>query len=251
VDKGDERRPLRPRLIFGATRFAGLKIPAKRGRILDARRGRLEGIMTSYQCAATFLGLDVAANPGQVHGVVNLRGGCVNRRDYLRRALLVLLALAFLFETWIWDRVVAAAQRLATLINWAAIRAALRRVIERLPVGVALLLFGIPFVVAEGGAFVCVLFAAMGHVVAGAIGYTAIKIVGFGLLAPIFDLTKPKLMTLPWFAFVYDKAVVFHHFALGLIAPYRAAAQKLASEFFVRVRALWARRREGANEEAR
>ena len=175
----------------------------------------------------------------------------MNRRDYLRRALLLLLALAFLFETWIWDRVVAAAQGFAALINWAAIRAALRRVIDRLPVGVALLLFGIPFVVAEGGAFFCVLFAAMGHVVAGAIGYTAIKIIGFGLLAPIFDLTKPKLMTLPWFAFVYDKALVFHHFALGLIAPYRAAARKLAGEFFARVRTLWARRSEGANEEVR
>jgi len=182
---------------------------------------------------------------------VNSRGGCVDRRDYLRRALLLLLALAFLFETWIWDRVVAGAQRLATLVNWAAIRTALRRVIDRLPVWVALMLFGVPFVVAEGGAFLCVLFAAMGHVVAGAVGYTAIKIFGFGLLAPIFDLTKPKLLTLPWFAVVYDKALVFHHFALGLIAPYRAAAKKLAGEFFARVRALWTRRGEGANEEAR
>jgi len=75
----------------------------------------------------------------------------VDRRNYLRRALLLLLALAFLFETWIWDRVVAAAQRLSTLINWAAIRAALRRVIDRLPVWVALMLFGVPFIVAELG----------------------------------------------------------------------------------------------------
>ncbi len=176
----------------------------------------------------------------------------MDRRGNLQRALVLLLALAFLFETWIWDRVAAAGQRLAALINWAAIRIALRRVIDRLPVGFALMLFGVPFVVAEGGAFLCVLVAAMGHVVAGAVGYTAIKIIGFGLLAPIFDLTKPKLMTLPWFAFVYDKALVFHHFALGLIAPYRAAARRLAGELFARVRALWARRSEGAaNEEAR
>jgi len=208
-------------------------------------------MVTICQGALAFLGLDVAANPGQVHAVVNLRGGCVDRRGNLQRALLLLLALAFLFETWIWDWVVAAAQRIAALINWAAIRAAMRRVIERLPVGVALLLFGVPFVVAEGGAFLCVLFAAMGHVVAGAVGYTAIKIIGFGLLAPIFDLTKPKLMTLPWFAFVYDKALVFHHFALELIAPYRAAARKLASDVVARVRALWGRRSAGANEEAR
>ena len=73
----------------------------------------------------------------------------------------------------------------------------------------------------------------------------SIKIFGFGLLAPIFDLTTPKLMTLPWFAFVYDKALVFHHFALGLIAPYRAAAKKLAGELFARVRALWTRRTRG------
>jgi len=207
--------------------------------------------VTIYQCAASLLGLDVAANPGQVHGVVNSRGSCVDRRGNLPRALLLLLALAFLFETWIWDRVVAAAQRLASLINWAAIRIALRRVIDGLPVWVALMLFGVPLIVAEGGAFLCVLVAAMGHVVAGAVGYTAIKIVGFGLLAPIFDLTKPKLMTLPWFAFVYDKALIFHHFALGLVAPYRAAARKLAGELFARARALWTGRSERANEEAR
>ena len=43
------------------------------------------------------------------------------------------LALAFLFETWIWDRVAAAAQRLAALVRWAEIRAALMRVVDRLP----------------------------------------------------------------------------------------------------------------------
>ena len=70
-------------------------------------------IVTIYQCAATFLGLDVAVNPGQVHGVVNSRGDCVDRRGYLRQALLLLLVLTFLLETWIWDRVVAVLQRVS------------------------------------------------------------------------------------------------------------------------------------------
>ena len=89
------------------------------------------------------------------------------------------------------------------------------RVVDRLPAWAALLLFGVPFIVAEGGAFVCVRLTAMGHVVAGAVGYAVIKLLGFGLLAAIFDLTRAKLMTLPWFAIVYDKALVFHHFALS------------------------------------
>ena len=83
----------------------------------------------------------------------------MDRRDNLPRALLLLLALAFLFETWIWDRVVAAAQRLAALVRWAEARVALMRVIDRLPAWAALLLFGVPFIVAEGGSFVCVVFA--------------------------------------------------------------------------------------------
>jgi hypothetical protein len=175
----------------------------------------------------------------------------VDRREKLPRPLLLALALAFLFETWIWDRVAAAAQRIAALVRWAEVRVALMRVIDRLPAWAALLLFGVPFIVAEGGSFVCVVLTAMGHVVAGVVGYTAIKLVGFALLAAIFDLTKPKLMTLPWFVFVYDKALVFHHFALGLIAPYRVAARKLAGDLFARARAVWARRTAGAKEEAR
>jgi hypothetical protein len=175
----------------------------------------------------------------------------VDRRDYLQRALLLLLALAFLFETWIWDRVVAVGRRIVALVPWAAIRAVLIRLIDRLPVWVALLMFGIPFVVAETGAAFCVFIAATGHILAGSVGYVAVKIFGFGLVVPIFDLTRERLMTLPWFAYLYEKLLAFHHFALGLIAPYRAAARKLAGDLVARVRALWARRSAGANEEAR
>jgi hypothetical protein len=207
--------------------------------------------VTIYQCAATFLGLDVAANPGQVHAVVNSRGGCVDRRDYLQRALLLLLALAFLFETWIWDRVVAVGRRIVALMPWVEIRAVLIRLIDRLPVWVALLMFGIPFVVAETGAAFCVFIAATGHILAGSVGYIVVKIFGFGLVVPIFDVTRERLMTLPWFAYLYEKLLAFHHFALGLIAPYRTAARKLAAELLARVRTLWTRRSAGANEEAR
>lgn len=208
-------------------------------------------IVTIYQCAATFLGLDVAVNPGQVHGVVNSRGDCVDRRGYLRQALLLLLVLTFLLETWIWDRVVAVLQRVVALIPWAKICAVLIRLVDRLPVWVVLLMFGIPFVVAETGAAFCVFVAATGHIVAGSVGYILVKVFGFGLVVPIFDLTREKLLTLRWFAYLYERLLAFHHFALGLIAPYRAAARKLAGELIARVRALWARRSEGANEEAR
>ena len=47
-----------------------------------------------------------------------------------------------------------------------------------------------------------------GHVVVGGVGYVVVKVVGFGLVVPIFDLTREKLLTMPWFAFVYEKFLV-------------------------------------------
>ena len=140
--------------------------------------------------------------------------------------LVFMLALAFLFETWIWDRVVGAVRRVVALIRWAAFKAALIRAIDRAPVWVALLLFGVPFLVSELGSFVCVAIVAIGQVKAGAIGYVLSKVVGLTVLALIFDLTRAKLMTMRWFVFLYEWAMVFHRFAEALIAPYRAAAPR-------------------------
>jgi hypothetical protein len=165
------------------------------------------------------------------------------------RAVVVALALAILFETWIWNRVVAALRCLAVLLPWAEIRAFLVRLIDRMPAWAALLLFGIPFVVSEVGAFFCVVFTATGHIVAGALGYVAVKTVGFGLVVPIFDLTRDKLLTMPWFAFVYQKFVAFHDFAERLVAPYREVVAAYVKGLRARIRAYWTRRLEGTEEE--
>ena len=173
----------------------------------------------------------------------------MHNRPRVPRALVFVFALALLFETWIWDSVVTAGRRLLALVPWTAFRAALVRLVNRLPVWVALLMFGIPFVVAETGAFICVVIAATGHIVAGATGYVVVKVVGFGLVVPIFDLTREKLLTMPWFAFVYQKLLVFHEFAERLVAPYREAAAAFVNGLRARARAYWARRFAGAEEE--
>ena len=194
-------------------------------------------------------GLDVAANPGQVHGVVNSRGGCVDRRGRLRQALVLLLALAFLFESWIWDQVVAVGRRIVALVPWAEIRAVLVRQIDRLPMWVVLLTFGIPFVVAEAGSAFCVFIAATGHVIVGGVGYVAVKIFGLGLVVPIFDITRQRLLTLRWFAFLHEMLLAFHEFAERLVAPYRATAIAFVRRLRERARAYWSRRLAGAEDE--
>jgi hypothetical protein len=56
-------------------------------------------------------------------------------------------------------------------------------------------------------------------------------------------------MTMPWFALLFEKFVVFHEFAERLVAPYREAAAAFVNGLRARARAYWTRRPVGAEEE--
>ena len=174
----------------------------------------------------------------------------MEHRTKFPRALVFAFAIAFLFETWIWGAIVAALSRVARLIHWARVREALTRLVDRAPAWVALLLFGVPFLVSEGGSAFCVALVALGHVEVGAVGYLVSKLVGLSVLAVIFDITRPKLMTLKWFAYLYNWAMVFHRFAEELVAPYRAAVKTHLVELRTRSRAYLTRRLGGTEKEA-
>jgi hypothetical protein len=196
-------------------------------------------------------GLDVATN--RVHGCVTLEAEAsrVRKGPNIPRALVFLFALAFLFESWIWNGAVAMARWIATLFPWAAFKSAFARLIEPVPAWVALLIFGVPFLVSELGSFVCVLLTATGHVIAGVVGYIAFKAIGLSLVAVIFDLTRDKLLTMPWFVVVYGKFLAFHDYAHALVQPYRDAGMAYLNSLRARARAYWTRRLVGAEEKVR
>lgn len=157
------------------------------------------------------------------------------------RPLILIFALAFLLEIWVWDRMVAVVGWVAARIPWEAFKQRARTVINRCPAVVAVLLFGVPVVVSEVGAFFSVLLIAFGHVILGGTIYIALKVVGVGLIAVIFDLTREKLMTLPWFVVLHDKFERLHTYLLGLVQPYRAAALEVVRGLRTRALVVWRR----------
>ncbi len=167
------------------------------------------------------------------------------------QAIVIVFALVVLFETWIWAGMMTVARRLIALFPWTALKRAFVRLIDLLPPWATLLIFGVPFVLNEIGGLGCVILGATGHVVAGALGYIAFKVIGFGLIAAIFDLTRDKLLTMPWFVFVYEKFLAFHHYAEGLIAPYRVATVAYLKRMRARARAYLAGRLTTTEEETR
>ncbi len=160
-----------------------------------------------------------------------------------------LFALVVLFETWIWGGMMAVMRRLSVLFPWTALKQAFVRLVDWLPAWAALLIFGVPFVLNELGSLACVVLGATGHVVAGALGYITFKVIGFGLIALIFDMTRDKLLTMPWFVFVYEKFLTFHDYAHRLVEPYRAVATAYLRRLRARAHAYWSNRLVRAEEE--
>src|ERR1700722_19340171 len=158
-----------------------------------------------------------------------------------KQLAILLLALVFLFETWVWGSMVTAARVVAAFIPWTRFQIWARGVVNGLPAIVAVLLFGVPLFVSEFGAFISVVLMATGHLLIGSTMYIALKIVGVSLIPVIFDLTREKLMTLPWFVFLFEQFERLHAMAKRFVAPYRAAAAGLVRRVRDAARAFWAR----------
>jgi hypothetical protein len=121
----------------------------------------------------------------------------------LLRPFLVLLVLVFLFEAWLWDR-------LAPMVAWVVARLPLdtakRRIaiwIEGLPPAATLIVFIVPFILLLPLKFLEVWFLAHRNWVGAIATLVVAKLLGLGVTAFIFDLTRPKLLQLAWFRRFY------------------------------------------------
>jgi hypothetical protein len=163
------------------------------------------------------------------------------KRLRARRTALVTLAAVFLAVAWVWDAIVAVGRTLAGFIPWARFKQAFGALIDRLPAPLVLLIFLVPFLIVEPLLVVATVAIAMGYVVSGAIAWIVLKFLAVALIPAIFDLTKHRLMTMPWFVRAYQKVMAFHHYAEALVAPYKEAAAALLRQW--RRRAALATRR--------
>ena len=139
---------------------------------------------------------------------------------------LILLATLFLVEAWVWDAFVAVARWLVALIPWAAFKARVVAWIERAPIFVVLAIYIIPLCIIEPLKTVSVYVMATGHFAFGVIAFIVLQFLTVGVVGVIFDLTRARLLTLPWFAWTYDKVLIFHNFAHQIVAPYQEAAKR-------------------------
>ena len=156
------------------------------------------------------------------------------KRIRVRRTALLALAMAFLAIAWVWDGLVALGRALAGFVPWARFKQAFALLVDRLPAPLVLLIFLVPLLIVEPLLVVATVAIAMGYVVSGAIAWIVLKFLAVALIPAIFDLTKHRLMTMPWFVSAYEKMVAFHHYADSIVAPYKRAGAAVLRQWRMR-----------------
>ncbi len=141
---------------------------------------------------------------------------------FLRRALVMILAVLFLIEAWIWDAFAALGHWLARVLHLARLTEALRGVIGRLPPWVSLALFIIPVSVLFPFKLLALWLLAKGHLIWGGLTFFVAKTTSVGVSAILFDLSREQLLTMPWFARLYRVLMAFRLWAHNITAPLRA-----------------------------
>ena len=135
-----------------------------------------------------------------------------------------LLALIILFEEWGWDPLQRALAHIGQLpgLRW------LERWITSLPPYAALAIFLVPSALLLPIKLLALWFISRSWVVMGTLVIVAAKLVGTAVVARLFSLTQPALMTLPWFARLYVRWTAWKDALLEHVRasqPWRLARQ--------------------------
>lgn len=135
----------------------------------------------------------------------------------LRWLVRVVLALVILFEEWGWEPL----QRWMAAIGRLPVFRQLEALVRRLPPYVALVVFFLPGLLLLPIKLLALWLIGIGRPGLGLAVIVLAKVVGTAVVARIFALTQPALMSLPWFARLHARWTVWKD---GLLAWARASA---------------------------
>ncbi|MFY8040141.1 MAG: hypothetical protein ACOVN4_10820 [Bosea sp. (in: a-proteobacteria)] len=144
----------------------------------------------------------------------------------LSRAFWFTIAAIFVLEAWLWDRLGPIVHRLVALLPIKPLRLWLEKIIAAMPPWAALALFVPPLLVLEPLKIAALWLFAQGRIIAGIAVFAVAKVVGLGLLAWLFDLTRDKLLSMAWFAHGHALVLRGLSWARAMVAPFR---EKIAS----------------------
>src|SRR5246127_1813956 len=147
----------------------------------------------------------------------------------LLQPLWVLLAIIFLIEAWLWDHLEPIVASVVALIPLHKFKQWLADRVDTLSPAMTLIVFIVPVLPLFPLKMVGVWLVVHEYWLSGVFPFLFAKLVGVGITAFIFDVTRPKLLEMGWFEKIYDFIMELRAKANALVDPIKARIKEMLS----------------------
>src|SRR4051794_21742067 len=131
----------------------------------------------------------------------------------------VLLAVIFLIEAWLWDHLEPIVERIVAKIPLRAFKQWLADRVDTLSPAMTLIVFAVPVIPLFPLKLVGLWLLTHEYWASAFFTIIFAKFLGVGVTAFIFDVTRPKLLEMPWFQNLYEFIMALRTKAAVMVAP--------------------------------
>jgi hypothetical protein len=149
----------------------------------------------------------------------------------LTRPFLILVAVVFLIEAWLWSHLQPVVAWVVARIPFRALKARLAAAIEVLPPAATLVVFVVPVAILFPFKLLGLWLLAHQQLISAAAVLVLAKLVGTAITAFVFDVTRPKLLRMPWFRWLYEHVMGALAWAHRHVDPIRLRIATLLRAF--------------------
>jgi len=133
----------------------------------------------------------------------------------------VLLAVIFLIEAWLWDHLEPIVAWVVARIPLQAFKHWLAERVDTLSPTMTLIVFVVPVIPLFPLKLVGFWLLAHEYWLSAIFTIAFAKLVGVGVTAFVFDVTRPKLLEMGWFEKIYEFIMALRAKAAALVEPYK------------------------------
>ncbi|QOZ30663.1 hypothetical protein [Bradyrhizobium sp. CCBAU 53421] len=141
----------------------------------------------------------------------------------------VLLAIIFLIEAWLWDHLEPIVARVVAWIPLRAFKQWLADRVDSLSPAMTLIVFVVPLIPLFPLKLVGLWLLANQYWFSAVSLILFAKFVGVGVTAFLFDVTRPKLLEMPWFEALYNFVMALRAKATALVEPIKQRIREMIS----------------------
>ena len=139
----------------------------------------------------------------------------------------VLLAIIFLIEAWLWDHLEPIVARVVAAIPLARFKQWLTERVDALSPAATLIIFAVPIIPLFPLKLIGLWLLTHEYWMTGVSTFLFAKLLGVGVTAFVFDVTRDKLLEMRWFERIYDLVLKIRAKAAELVDPIKQRIREL------------------------